>query len=125
MDCLGPLPDHMLLAGSKSRKYFNVDGLSYTLKSDAQYARETNTPPRKPNRRYFEFASLEELTRRYPSSSSSSADADTRASLAHLLKGLLQMDPMERWTPQQAARHPFLTGEPFDPSWQPPRRPLG
>ena len=32
---------------------------------------------------------------------------------------------MERWTPAQAARHPFLTGEPWDAAWRPARRAMG
>jgi dual specificity protein kinase YAK1 len=63
---LGPFPPHMLLAGTKVRRFFDVDGLSFTLKTDAQFAAENNVPIRKPNRRYFEFSSLEQLVMRYP-----------------------------------------------------------
>lgn len=37
----------------------------------------------------------------------------------HFLKGLLQVDPAKRWTASQAKFHPFLTGTPFEPSWEP------
>jgi hypothetical protein len=53
------------------------------------------------------------------------ADKGTRQALAHLLGGLLNLDPMERWTPAQAVRHPFLTGEPWEASWRPARRAMG
>ena len=49
-ECLGPLPSHMLLAGSKTRRFFHVDGLSFSLKSDAEFFAEMGLPPRKPNR---------------------------------------------------------------------------
>ncbi len=125
-EALGPMPQHMLLAGSKSRKYFNVDeGLSFTIKSEEQFCAENNCAPKKPSRRYFQFFSLEDLVRRYPSQNAGQPLDETRRALAHFLGGLLQLDPMERWTPQQAARHPFITGEPFDGDWRPSRRAFG
>jgi serine/threonine protein kinase len=120
--CLGPVPSHMLLAGAKTRKYYNVDELSHVLKSEDQFCTENNTLKKKPNRKYFDFNSLAELTAKYPLSGS---DALTRQMLAHLLAGLLQLDPLLRWTPLQASRHPFVTGDPFDTAWRPPRRHMG
>ncbi len=126
-ECLGPFPSHMLLAGSKVRRFFNVvDGLHFELKTDAEYFAENNLPPRKPNRRYFEFSSLEQLVLRYPTPCPP-GDAAARAArecFASLLSGLLKADPAERLSPVQAARHPFVTGEPWDGKWRPPRRAL-
>jgi hypothetical protein len=42
-----------------------------------------------------------------------------REAFTDFLLGLLDPDPTTRWTPRQAARHPFLTGEPFRGPFQP------
>ena len=36
-----------------------------------------------------------------------------RRSFIDFLSGMLRMNPLERWTPQQAAQHPFITQKPF------------
>ena len=36
-----------------------------------------------------------------------------RAAFVDFCQGLLNLDPMQRWTPQQARMHPFITGEKF------------
>ena len=36
-----------------------------------------------------------------------------RQSFLDFLKGLLNLNPLERWSPLQAIQHPFITGEPF------------
>ena len=33
---------------------------------------------------------------------------------------LLEYDPLQRLTAEQALTHPFITGEPFRPDWRPP-----
>ena len=43
-----------------------------------------------------------------------------RQSFTDFLRGLLQLNPLERWSPQQAKLHPFITGEkwtgPYNPT---------
>jgi dual specificity protein kinase YAK1 len=34
------------------------------------------------------------------------------------VQGLLNMDPIKRWSPQQAKLHPFITGERFTGHWE-------
>lgn len=34
------------------------------------------------------------------------------------VQGLLNMDPIKRWSPQQAKMHPFITGERFTGHWE-------
>lgn len=34
-----------------------------------------------------------------------------RRSFVDFCEGLLHLDPLKRWSPQQAAKHPFITGE--------------
>ena len=43
-----------------------------------------------------------------------------REAFLHFLSGLLKLEPSERWTPRQAASHPFITGEPFSKTFLPP-----
>lgn len=38
---------------------------------------------------------------------------ENRRSFIDFLQGLLRLNPLERWTPQQAATHPFITQKPF------------
>jgi hypothetical protein len=35
------------------------------------------------------------------------------------LKGVLELSPLKRWTPQQALQHPFITQKPFTGPFQP------
>lgn len=41
-----------------------------------------------------------------------------RASFIDFVTGLLNMDPIKRWSPQQAKQHPFITGEKFEGHWE-------
>lgn len=108
-----------MLTGAQTSKYYTQSGaMTWTLKSEEQFYAEQGQPPRKHNKRYFFFTSLEELTRRYPSSG---VPADQRAAMAHFLGGLLQLDPMHRWTPDQARAHPLVACEAWPGSWEPPR----
>eukprot|EP00976_Prorocentrum_cordatum_P067282 1178673-Prorocentrum_minimum.AAC.2 len=36
-----------------------------------------------------------------------------RSALLDFLRGVMHLDPVLRWTPRQAAAHPFITGAPF------------
>ena len=46
-----------------------------------------------------------------------------RRALIDFVEGLLNLDPIQRWSPQQAAKHPFITGEKFTGPFQPPSVP--
>jgi dual specificity protein kinase YAK1 len=46
-----------------------------------------------------------------------------RTAFVDFVQGLLALDPLQRWTPQQAAKHPFITGEKFTGPFQ-VRKPL-
>lgn len=41
-----------------------------------------------------------------------------RTSFIDFVTGLLNMDPIKRWSPQQAKQHPFITGEKFEGHWE-------
>jgi hypothetical protein len=40
-------------------------------------------------------------------------EMQNRRSFIDFLSGLLRLNPLERWTPQQASQHPFITQKPF------------
>ena len=41
-----------------------------------------------------------------------------RTAFVDFVKGLINLDPIKRWSPQQAAKHPFLTGDKFTGPYQ-------
>jgi dual specificity protein kinase YAK1 len=41
-----------------------------------------------------------------------------RRAFVDFVEGLLNLDPIQRWSPQQAAKHPFITGEKFTAPFQ-------
>lgn len=46
-------------------------------------------------------------------------DMQMRKALVDFLQGVLELNPLKRWTPKQARYHPFITGEPFTEPYQP------
>lgn len=44
---------------------------------------------------------------------------ETRLCLLDFLYGVLELNPLKRWTPQQALQHPFITQKPFTGPFQP------
>ena len=45
------------------------------------------------------------------------AEMNNRMSFIDFVQGLLNMNPIERWSPQQARLHPFITGEKWTKPW--------
>src|ERR1043165_1677045 len=43
-----------------------------------------------------------------------------RLAFIDFVQGLLNLNPIERWSPQQAKLHPFITGEKFTGKFTPP-----
>ncbi|WFD36521.1 dual-specificity kinase [Malassezia cuniculi] len=130
VEMLGLPPQFMLDAGRQTGEFFNVheDAIgrtSYRLKSREQYSREHNVQEQ-PSKQYFPGTTLPEIVRLAPVSRRSGRTADidkemaNRTSFIDFVSGLLNINPLERWTPQQAKLHPFITGEPFTQPWQPP-----
>lgn len=46
-----------------------------------------------------------------------------RRAFINFVEGLLNLDPIKRWSPQQAAKHPFITGEKYTGPFEPPSLP--
>ncbi|KAI3623700.1 YAK1 [Malassezia furfur] len=130
VDMLGLPPAYMLDGGRQTREFFNVHTdafgrTSYSIKPLEQYSREHRVQEQA-SKQYFPGTTLPEIIRLAPISRRSGRAADTekemanRAAFTDFVAGLLNLDPLARWTPQQAKLHPFVTGEPFKGAWQPP-----
>lgn len=98
----------------------------YRLKTIEEFNRDTNANE-KPGKQYFKWTLLEDIIRNYrihkniqKSPELIEQEMKNRECLIHFLKGILNLNPLERWTPQQAAMHPFITQQPFTGKWFPP-----
>ena len=137
VEMMGMPPDWMLQQGKNSRKYFAVGqvmyganarnfGPMYQIKTEERYAMETGTRVQS-TKRYFTHSTLTENIVKFPMKSGLSPEAmqkenALRNCFAHFLSGLLKLDPMKRWTPEQAKQHPFITEQPFNGTWTPPQQ---
>ncbi|KDO30044.1 CMGC/DYRK/YAK protein kinase [Saprolegnia parasitica CBS 223.65] len=126
VETIGPPPSHMLAAGRNVRRFYHRDERGVLrLKTPDEYAAETQTP-RNVSKRYFKHSVLDDIIHAYPiprSASSEECEKEVQARhvFCHFLRGLLVVDPAVRWTPEQALAHPFVTGDAFEPSFEPPR----
>ena len=128
-DMLGNIPNELLLQGKKTNCYFNRlgsgDNIKFIMKQPFEYEIENNVRL-EPNKKYFKFKTLRELIMRIPLQIGGGVREDItmisemKLSLLNFIEGMLEYDPMKRWTPAQALQHPFITGKPFTTSWQPP-----
>lgn len=117
----------------------NQNERKYKLKSMEQYSREHGTNEQ-PGKQYFKATSLPEIINTAPippvkSSRGGGNEVEkgmsyffitlgnepnaiiiemaNRAAFIDFCQGLLNLNPVTRWTPQQARMHPFITGEKF------------
>lgn len=140
-------PQYMMDEGKQANRFFySYSGpfgpKKYHLKTLAQYSRERNVREQ-PGKEPFEAPTLRDIINQAPmpkfeaseygaevekggcmqGSLTSSADVslppelNTRASFIDFCQGLLNLDPLKRWTPEQAKRHPFITGDKFTKPW--------
>ncbi|KAH9574806.1 hypothetical protein CY35_01G078600 [Sphagnum magellanicum] len=128
-------PDYILQKAKYTSKYYRLssaaphsgDGCTNgqpsafeLLKPYENEAREGKKPAI--GKRYF-AGTLEEMIMDYHQKQMSIAernkDLEARKVFADFLRGLIECDPTKRWTPSQAAQHPFLTGEQFDGPFKP------
>ncbi|KAL7281724.1 hypothetical protein ACG7TL_005042 [Trametes sanguinea] len=132
VEMLGMPPQYMLDMGKQTGQFFDtyVDGYGqkqYRLKSLEQYSREHNTNEQ-PGKQYFKATTLPEIIRQAPMPAFKSGsrqqheiekEMQNRAAFIDFVQGLLNMNPIERWSPQQARQHPFITGEKWTGPWKP------
>lgn len=111
----------------------------HKLKSPDKYAKETQTE-QKPYKNYFNSVDLAEIilnyepknrnirgTKRPPMENpvpklkkALEQERNDRLNLLQFLRGILNINPLERWTPQQAIAHPFVNNLPYNEHWTPP-----
>lgn len=117
----------------------------FALKSRETYSREQKKTEL-PGKKYFHTTKLKDLIMEYalPRKGMSDQEKDrgrcnlleqlalqtntangihtekqNRLALIDFLQGVLKLDPIVRWSPQQAKNHPFITGERFVGPYQP------
>ncbi|KAL4074245.1 kinase-like domain-containing protein [Scleroderma citrinum] len=130
VEMLGMPPTYMLDMGKQTKQFFDsyMDAYGqkkYRLKSIEQYSREHNTNEQ-PGKQYFKATTLPEIVNTAPMPNFKSRqghevekELNNRASFIDFCQGLLNLNPIERWSPQQARMHPFITGEKFTKPWSP------
>jgi hypothetical protein len=83
-----------------------------------------------PSKRYFKGISLPEIINSYPmmrkgmQPNDINIEMQSRLVFIDFLQGVLNINPLQRWSPQQARQHPFITGEPFKGPHIPNRIPV-
>ena len=142
MDTLGMPPKHLLDMGKDSRLYFTRDPSTsrWSLKTREQYNQDTGHQEG-PSKKYFSSSDLAQIIANYTpkgtGSKGSSSVARTggsmgspaglpdtndklqRESFIDFCYGLLQWNPVERWSPAQALHHPFITGRQYTGHYMP------
>ncbi|KAJ9632222.1 dual specificity protein kinase yak1 [Taxawa tesnikishii (nom. ined.)] len=128
-EMLGLPPTWMLEVGKQSGEFFEkahdeFGRRTYRLKSMEQYSREHGTKEQ-PSKKYFSASTLPEIIRNYPMPRKGMKQAEidremaNRVAFIDFVHGLLNINPLERWTPQQARTHPFITQQKFTGPFQP------
>lgn len=133
VETLGVPPTYMIEKGKNSRDFFNrtssstdpVSGRVYStygLKSMQDYMKEQKATEA-PSKRYLQGVKLEEVVMKHEGAKKNSSaglspekndeDRKMRIIFIDFLYGLLRLNPLERWSPQQAKLHPFITGKPW------------
>ncbi|KAI9673428.1 MAG: dual specificity protein kinase yak1 [Caeruleum heppii] len=129
-EMLGMPPTWMLEMGKQSGEFFEkvhdeYGRRNYRLKSMEQYAREHGTKEQ-PSKRYFQATTLPDIIRSYamPRKNMKQSEIDremnNRVAFIDFVRGLLNINPLERWSPQQAKLHPFITQQKLNGPFVPP-----
>ncbi|KAK0577699.1 hypothetical protein LWI29_037221 [Acer saccharum] len=133
-------PDYVLKEAKNTSKFFKCVGSVHNMENDevAMDGRSAYQPlteidyearheMKKPliAKEYFNQKTLEAIVTNYPYKKNLTKEDITRESqirlvLVDFLKGLVELDPAKRWSPFQASKHPFVTGEPFICPYIPP-----
>ncbi|PQE16726.1 hypothetical protein CJF30_00003440 [Rutstroemia sp. NJR-2017a BBW] len=123
VEMLGNPPNWMLEMGKQSGEFFekrhDVDDYgrrTYHLKSMEQYSREHGTKEQ-PSKKYFQATTLPEIIRSYAMPRKNMKPNEIERDF---VRGLLNINPLERWSPQQAKLHPFITQQKFTGPFVPP-----
>ncbi|KAH6557319.1 hypothetical protein KP509_1Z121600 [Ceratopteris richardii] len=136
MKVLGGQPPDIILKNAKNaKKYFKVtrvafdDGdrqqSSYQFLTPDEYTQKEKEHPVIGKHYFPSDWDLERLITGYPMKQGMTSEEIRRENNKRLvfvdfLKGLVEMNPMKRWTPNQAEQHPFITEAPFTGPFKPP-----
>ncbi|GFQ07061.1 serine/threonine-protein kinase ppk15 [Phtheirospermum japonicum] len=128
----GQPPDYILRKAKNTSKFFKFVGSisheekdynqksncsMYQVLTEEEYAvRESKKPSM--GKEYFNHMNLETIVTKYPyrkdlAEEDILKESQIRLALIDFLRGLVEFDPAKRWSPLQASKHPFVTGEPF------------
>lgn len=131
-------PDYLLKEAKNTSKFFKCVGsvnheessqasssgrsIYHPLNEEEYEAREKKKPSI--GKEYFSHMNLEAIVKKYPyrknlQDEEMARESQARLSLIDFLKGLVEFDPAKRWSPLQASKHPFVTGEPFTCPYKP------
>ncbi|KAJ9546123.1 hypothetical protein OSB04_025830 [Centaurea solstitialis] len=127
-------PDYVLKEAKNTNKFFKCVGSVNHEESgyvSSSGRRELKKPPI--GKEYFNHMNLEAIVKKYPyrknlQDEDLARESQIRLALIDFLRGLVEFDPAKRWSPLQASKHPFVTGEPFTcpytPAPETPRVPV-
>ncbi|KND92811.1 Dual specificity protein kinase YAK1 [Tolypocladium ophioglossoides CBS 100239] len=130
VEMLGNPQNWMIEMGKQAGEFFEkrqdeFGRRTYHLKSMEQYAREHNTKEQ-PSKKYFQASTLPEIIKSYPmprknmKQSEIDREMNNRIAFIDFVRGLLTINPLERWSPQQAKLHPFITQQKYTGPFVPP-----
>ncbi|KAI3474490.1 hypothetical protein Pfo_029400 [Paulownia fortunei] len=125
----GQPPDYILRKAKNTSKFFKFVGSinheewdqnhrsncsMYQVLTEEEYAaRESKKPSI--GKEYFNHMNLEAIVTKYPYKTNLAEEdivkeSQIRLALIDFLRGLVEFDPAKRWSPLQASKHPFVTG---------------
>ncbi|KAF7727091.1 dual specificity protein kinase yak1 [Apophysomyces ossiformis] len=116
VDMLGLPPSDILDKGKNTSRFFQHEvragKVQYKLKTREQFSQQQQKPePR--GKRYFSHATLEDIILHHENESTK------RRTEEECRQGVLHLNPLKRWTPQQAQTHPFISGKTFSEPFYP------
>ncbi|XP_065852226.1 dual specificity protein kinase YAK1 homolog [Euphorbia lathyris] len=135
----GQPPDYLLKEAKNTGKFFKCIGSVHSVENgevslgcrsaykaltvEEYEARELKKPSI--GKEYFHHMNLEAIVTNYPYRKNLPQEdiikeSQIRLALIDFLRGLVEFDPAKRWSPFQASKHPFVTGEPFTCPYKPP-----
>ncbi|KAK9477367.1 kinase-like domain-containing protein [Lipomyces japonicus] len=123
VDMLSLPPTWMIEMGKNSPEFFEKvldehGRKTYRLISMEKYARAHNTHEQ-PSKKYFAATKFADIVTSYPMPKRNMKPADiekemqNRVQFIDFVQGLLNMNPFERWTPQQARMHGFVSSQKY------------
>ncbi|KAK0711550.1 kinase-like domain-containing protein [Lasiosphaeris hirsuta] len=130
VEMLGNPPNWMIEMGKQAGEFFEkrqdeYGRRTYQLKSMETYSREHGTKEQ-PSKKYFQASTLPEIIKSYPmprknmKQSEIDREMNNRIAFIDFVRGLLTINPLERWSPQQAKLHPFITQQKYTGQFVPP-----